>query len=277
MSGMTIGKKLMMGFGALLLVALALAGGYLYSVRSLAGALNVATDLTAKKIFLASELEGQLFQLRSCQRGVMLFMLQNLPEQAQKNKQEFETRAAGAETLRKELDPLLMLPQARKDLALIETELVTIKDYFEQIAKAAEAGDSESATKINQAHSVQSFNSVDAAAEDLVEIENTLMKESSEQGAVAASQAHWMAYIFLLAALAIAPFVLLMVARTTRQLRGVASHVAEGAEQITSASSQVASSSQTLAQGASEQAASLEETAASSTEITSMTRKNAEN
>jgi methyl-accepting chemotaxis protein/methyl-accepting chemotaxis protein-1 (serine sensor receptor) len=68
-----------------------------------------------------------------------------------------------------------------------------------------------------------------------------------------------------------------MVARTTRQLRGVAAHVAEGAEQITSAASQVASSSQTLAQGASEQAASLEETAASSAEITSMTRKNAEN
>ena len=50
-----------------------------------------------------------------------------------------------------------------------------------------------------------------------------------------------------------------------------------GAEQITSASLQVASSSQTLAQGASEQAASLEETCVASEEITSMTRKNAEN
>jgi methyl-accepting chemotaxis protein/methyl-accepting chemotaxis protein-1 (serine sensor receptor) len=277
MSQITIGKKLMMGFGALLLVTLALAGGYLYSVRNLAESLKTATDLTAKKIFLASELEGQLFQLRSCQRGVMLFTLEKLTEQAQKNKQEFETRAAGAETLRKELDPLLRLPQARKDLALIETELVTIKDYFEQVAKAAEAGDSESATKINQAHSVQSFNSINAAADDLVQMERTLMKEGSEQGALAVSQAHWMAYVFLLAALAIAPFIFLMVARTTRQLRGVAAHVAEGAEQITSAASQVASSSQTLAQGASEQAASLEETAASSAEITSMTRKNAEN
>jgi methyl-accepting chemotaxis protein/methyl-accepting chemotaxis protein-1 (serine sensor receptor) len=80
-----------------------------------------------------------------------------------------------------------------------------------------------------------------------------------------------------MAALAMAPFILLLVARTTRQLRSVAASLADGAEQITSASAQVASSSQTLAQGASEQAASLEETSSSSEEITSMTRKNAEN
>jgi CHASE3 domain sensor protein len=93
---MTIGKKLTMGFAAVLFAALALAGGYLYSVRSLAGALKTATDITAKKIFLASELQAQLFRMRSCQRGVMLFMLENLPEKAKSNQEEFETRSAGA-------------------------------------------------------------------------------------------------------------------------------------------------------------------------------------
>jgi methyl-accepting chemotaxis protein/methyl-accepting chemotaxis protein-1 (serine sensor receptor) len=274
---MTIGKKLMMGFSALLVVALALAGGYLYSVRSLAGSLQTATDLTAKKIFMSSELEGQLFRLRSYQRGVMLFSLEKLPDRARSSKEEFETRVAGAEAIRKELDPLLLLPNARKDIAAIETELINVKGYFQQVASAALAGDSKTATKINQEHSIQSFDALDAAAADLVEIEEQLMKTSSEQGAQASSQAQWTAYGLLFAAIAIAPFVLFTVARTTRELRGFASNLAEGAQQITSASSQVASSSQTLAQGASEQAASLEETSASSEEITSMTRKNAEN
>jgi methyl-accepting chemotaxis protein/methyl-accepting chemotaxis protein-1 (serine sensor receptor) len=277
MPQLTMGQKLMIGFAALLVVALALAGGYLYSVRSLAGALQTATDLTAKKIFLASELEGQLFRLRSCQRGVMLFSVEELLDQAQSNKQEFETRAAGAEALRRELDPLLLLPKARQDIAFIETELGNLKGYFEQVAAAAIARDSKTAAKINQEHSIQSFDSLDASAADLVEIEKTLMKQSSEEGARASSQANWLAYCLLFAALAIAPFVLLAVTRTTRQLRGFAASLAEGAEQITSASSQVASSSQTLAQGASEQAAALEETSASSEEITAMTRKNAEN
>ncbi len=274
---MTIGKKLMLGFAAMLLVALSLGGGYLYSVGSLGGALQTATNLDAKKIFLASEMEGQLFRLRSCQRGVMLFSVEKLPEKAQINKQEFETRAAGAQAILSQLDPLLHIERARKDIAFIESELLNLRGYFERVAAAAMSGDSEAATKINQEHSIQSFDSLDAAADDLVEIEKTLMKESSEQGALDSSRAHWMAYIFLFAAVAIAPFVLVLVVRTTRQLRGVAANLAEGAEQITSASSQVASSSQTLAQGASEQAASLEETSSSSEEITSMTRKNAEN
>jgi hypothetical protein len=48
---MTIGKKLISGIVAILLTALALAGAYLYSVASLAGALSTATDKTASCCF----------------------------------------------------------------------------------------------------------------------------------------------------------------------------------------------------------------------------------
>jgi methyl-accepting chemotaxis protein/methyl-accepting chemotaxis protein-1 (serine sensor receptor) len=274
---MTIGKKLMIGFTVLLLVALGLGGAYLYSVGSLGGDLKTATNLTAKTLYLAAEIEGQLFRLRSCQRGVMLFSLEKLPEKAQSNKQEFETRAAGIQTLLSQIKPLLVLEKGRQDAALIESELPNFKGYFEQVAAAAMAGDSDGALKIYTDGSSESLDSLEAPAHDLVELQKTLMQESSERGAAESSRAQWMAYTFLIAALGIAPFVLLMVARTTRELRGVASGLADGAAQITSASSQVASSSQTLAQGASEQAASLEETSSSSEEITSMTRKNAEN
>jgi methyl-accepting chemotaxis protein/methyl-accepting chemotaxis protein-1 (serine sensor receptor) len=145
------------------------------------------------------------------------------------------------------------------------------------VAAAALAGDAKGALQVYINSSSKSLDSLETAVHNLTEVQKQNIQASSDQGARDSSQAHWMNYILLFAALAIAPFILLMVARTTRELRGVASHLAEGAEQITSASSQVASSSQTLAQGASEQAASLEETSSSSEEITSMTRKNAEN
>jgi methyl-accepting chemotaxis protein len=274
---MTIGKKLIMGFAAMLLVALGLAGAYLYSVASLGGELRTATDLTAKKTFMITELQGQLYRMRSCQRGVMLFSMHKLPDKVASNKEEFETRGASVETLIGQIKPLLVLEKARQDSAVIETELPNFKGYFEQVAAAAAAGDASGALKIYDDHSNKSVTALEAAAGDLVQIEKQLMQQSSEQGALAVSRARWMAGTLLIAALAIAPLVLLLVTRTTRQLRGVAASLAEGAEQITSASSQVASSSQTLAQGASEQAASLEETSSSSEEITSMTRKNAEN
>jgi methyl-accepting chemotaxis protein/methyl-accepting chemotaxis protein-1 (serine sensor receptor) len=69
----------------------------------------------------------------------------------------------------------------------------------------------------------------------------------------------------------------LFVRSLSRTLRQTVGELLEGAGQVASASAQVASSSQALAQGSSEQAASLEETSASSGQITSMTRKNAEN
>jgi methyl-accepting chemotaxis protein len=277
MSEMTIGRKLMAGFAAMLLVALALAGTYLYSVGSLGGELKQATDVTAKKVFWISELEGQLFRMRSCQRGVMLFSMYKQPEKVQSNKEEFETRAEGVQTLLTQLKPLLTTDRGRQDFSPLEGELPNLRSAFKQVAAAAMAGDYKGALKIYDDSSNKSLTALEASAHDLVELEKQSIQESSERGASASSRAHWMCYGLLFAALGIAPFLLLLVTHTTRGLRDVAAHLAEGAEQITSASSQVASSSQTLAQGASEQASSLEETSSSSEEITSMTRKNAEN
>jgi methyl-accepting chemotaxis protein len=277
MSSMTIGRKLTLGFSAVFLAALALAGGYLYSVDSLASALKTATDGTSKKIFMAAEIEAQLFRIRSCQRGVMLFSMHQLREKAQSNKQELEGREASVGALLGQLKPYLYLPRGQKDEAVLETELPKFNADFQQVAAAALAGDSARALKLYTELTSKSLDRMDGASADLLELQRALMEQGSSQGAIAASQAHWMASILMAAALGCAPFLLLMIWKTSGQLRSVAASLAEGAEQITSASSQVASSSQTLAQGASEQAASLEETAASSEEITSMTRKNAEN
>jgi methyl-accepting chemotaxis protein len=277
MSQMTIGKQLMLAFAAVLLVAAGLGGAYLYSVASLGGELKTAAGATATKLYVASEIEAQLFRLRSCQRGVMLFSLEKLPEKAQSNKDEFETRATSVEALLGQIKQLVHPAKAQSDEAAMETEFPRFRGYFEQVAKAALAGDAKGALKIYSESSSKVLDKLEASARDLVELQKQAMGEAAEEGERQSSRARWMAYIFLLAALAIAPFVLLIVARATRQIRGVAAGLADGAEQITSAASQVASSSQTLAQGASEQAGSLEETASSSEEITSMTRKNAEN
>jgi methyl-accepting chemotaxis protein len=274
---MTIGKKLMLGFAALFLGALSMGGAYVYSVGNLAGELKTATDVTAKTVLLAGEIQAQLFRLGSCQRGVMLFALHKLPEQGRSNKEEFETRATGVDTLFARIKPLLASDQVRKDVTSLEAEFPNFRGFFEQVASAAMAGDSKRALKIYSESSVKSLDSLEATAGDLISLQQDLMVRSSASGASTSAEAHWTAYILLALGIGIAPFALMMVLNTTRQLRDVAAGLAEGADQITSASSQVAASSQMLAQGASEQAASLEETASSSEEITSMTRKNAEN
>ena len=274
---MTICKKMMLVFAAVGLVLLLFAGAYLYSVAGLGGELQNATDVTAKKIFLISDLEGQLFRMRSCQRGVMLFTFYKMPGKVASNKQEFESRGAGVESILGQLQPLLVTGQGKKDLSSLQTEFPNFRGYFEQVAARAEAGDTKGALQIYDDSSNPSLTRLEASAHELVELQKQLTQQSSERGTQDSAQAHWMAYALLAVMLAILPVAIRLVLTTTKGLRGVAAHLAEGAEQITSAASQVASSSQSLAQGASEQAASLEETSSSSEEITSMTRKNAEN
>jgi methyl-accepting chemotaxis protein len=274
---MNIGRKLILSFAGLLAVAFGLGVSSLFSIGSLGGALKTATDLTTKKVFLIAEMQGQLFRMRSCQRGVMLFAMHSLPDKVQSNKQEFESRAASIEQAVREIKPLLVTEAGRNSLAFIETELPNFKQYFEQVAAAAMAGNAKGALEIYTDHSVKSLDSLEKSAENLVELQRQLMQESSMQGAQTSSRAQWIAWIFLLAALGISAMPLTVALQTTKQLRGVTADLGKGAQQIASASGQIASSSQALAQGASEQAASLEETSSSSQEITSMTQKNAEN
>ena len=68
----------------------------------------------------------------------------------------------------------------------------------------------------------------------------------------------------------------LIIGITNTALRSSVHELTEGAQQVVSASTQVSTSAQSLSQGATEQAASLEETSASMEEMSSMTRKNAE-
>src|SRR6202035_12112 len=201
MSRMTIGAKLLASFAAVLFVALDLAGGYLYSVRSLAGALHTATDITAKKILLAADLQAQLFRMRSCQRGVMLFMLEQLPAKAQSNKQEFDTRAAGVTQILAQIKPLLTLERGQRDLAALESESPRFTCYFEQVQAAALAGDTQGALKVYTDSSSKSLDSLEAAALDLVELQETNLAKGSEQGARDVSQAHWLNYILFFAAI----------------------------------------------------------------------------
>ncbi len=68
-----------------------------------------------------------------------------------------------------------------------------------------------------------------------------------------------------------------LISRITNKLRALIESISDSSAQVTSAVAQISASSQVLAQGATEQSASLEETAATGVEITSMTRKNADN
>jgi len=277
MSQMTIGKRLTIGFVAVLVVALGLAGSGIYWVHSLGEDMDQVTTKTVEKIFLMSEFQTDLFRMRSCQRGVMLFAMHKLADKVASNKQDFEQRGINAEQDLREIAPLLVTEEARRLMSEMQTNLADFKGYFEQVAAASMADKHDEALRIYNEFSSKKLDALEVSAARLLGIQKQLTDNSALSAGSDASKARWISVILSIAALLVAPFIFMAIQRTTNDLRQAARELTDGSDQIASAAAQVASSSGSLAQGASEQAASLEETSASAEEITSMTRKNAEN
>jgi len=274
---MTVGKKLTISFAALVLAALGLAVSGLISISSLGNNMYNIVNGAVKNVSIIEAVQTNLYRMRSCQRGVMLFSMHGLPDKARDNKEEFESRGNSVEHLLQQIAPLLVTEQGRKDVSSLQSNLPNFRAAFERVAAAAMAGDAKGALSFYSNRSVKFLDALEKSSQDLIDAQNQLMQETQVQSARSVVTARWTVSILLIVSLVIAPIALFIVRKTSRQLLAVAADLAEASQQIGSASSQVAHSSQALAQGASQQAASLEETSASSEEITSMTRKNAEN
>jgi methyl-accepting chemotaxis protein/methyl-accepting chemotaxis protein-1 (serine sensor receptor) len=100
------------------------------------------------------------------------------------------------------------------------------------------------------------------------------MAASGAEAREVARRQWWLSIALLLLCALSAVATVLVIRRSSKELRHIASDLAHTAEQLASAAAQVSASSQSLAQGSSEQAASLEETSAASEQINSMARRN---
>ena len=156
-----------------------------------------------------------------------------------------------------------------------------LEHYFDAWDKAAalsRTGKNEEAYRVYLADGNPAFQAASNAVEASAEYNRRAGKQRCTEATSRGERLTWLTWLVLITSITAGSGAFYLLVRdVNRVLKRIVSELAEGAQQITSASSQVALSSQSLAQGASEQAVALEETSASSEEITSMTRKNAEN
>ena len=140
MAKMTIGKRLTIGFGVMLIVVLGLGGSAVYWTGRLGHDSDETVRTTGKKLALIEELQATLFRMRSCQRGVMLFAMHNLADKVRSNKEELESRGVTLEQGLRELKPTLVTEEGVRVEAEMENQLQLFKEYFEQVAAASMAG-----------------------------------------------------------------------------------------------------------------------------------------
>lgn len=275
-SQMTIGKKLMLGFGVTLALVFALA----YSSLSSIGSLGKELDLTAvggHKMFLMGQMDAAVSDMRVGQRGVVMYSMMKDPARVETANQMHLNSEASILKMVAELKPLLQTDRGKRAVETLVTSLEAWRPHYKEVRDlcAKEQFNEELKRAIDQgvAQSVQ----MSQATDDVIQAQNELFTASVEKAKAQTARSRWIAFALIGLCLAVGAVVVFIVQRISSSLRQIAAEMADGADQVSSAAGQVSSSSQSLAQGASEQAASIEETSASSEEINSMSRKNTEN
>jgi methyl-accepting chemotaxis protein len=274
---MKIGTKLMVSFGVMMALVLAIGIGGLSSINRLRSAMNSAVNVAAKRTLLANQIVSETANIVALERGIVLRSILQQTQAVEKHKQEFRDASGKVERAMGQLDPLLESETSRRGLSALRGQLDSLTLAHQEMIEALNRQQFDVVQKVSDERVMPRALEISAGAEGFLEQESRNMVESTRSAETAAVVSRWIGILVTVLGLATGVVVLGMVRSINVVLRKLSAAMAERAEQVASAASQVSSSSQALAQTASEQAASLEETAASSQELASQTKKNREN
>ncbi len=277
MATLTIGKKLFLGVGALVLFTFALGITALVSINSINAHLRDIVDSTVKKQTLAHAVKADLLQLTGITRGMVIRGMVKDDAAQQKNIDQFEqlTQHVGASL--DALDAMNITSETRQSVGDIKQNFALIKPAQNTILEAFKTGDVTGALSSLDETVRPAQERADAAVDRVLNIQETLLASDTAAASASANLSRWIAAILLALTLAVALVVLFVVRQINQVLSASVQELAQSAEQIAAAAGQVSSSSQSQAQGSSEQAATIEETSSVSVEINSMAQRNTEN
>lgn len=273
---MTIGKKLMGGSVAMLLLSLLLAVSSFYTTESLGNELSRTASVTSRSLELAGLTSTEAANMLSAERGLLLRLALGDQERAAQLHEQFASTAKTLDADMKQLNQVLTEDSERKAHSNMAAALASWLPADNEMWQLCSKQDYQSAFKIFDEKVAPQAAHVRQASADIVANAHGSLESTKVQAANLAVHSRWMQGVLMVLCLAGGVLVIWIVKAVTASLTQMSLRMASTADQVIAASQQISSWSQDLARGAGEQAASLEETSASSTEINSMTQKNAE-
>lgn len=276
-SEMTIGRKLLIGFGATLGLTLMASFVFLSNVGRLDSIVDKIVKLNSRKQILAGEMDALSSDLVALERGIVVrSFMKDDATMATYGRQFQETLSK----IRRDLDefePLVETAEGKSTVQDVRNLLPRVSQVHDEFYRLAISGQTEAANTALLQTAFPVLAQGKERAQRLLAMQVDLLAADVKVVDETVSHSRWLTILLLALSFLVGAAIAFMVRSINRNLRQAVGALREGANQTASAASQVSSSSQSLAQGASEQAASLEETSASSAEINSMARKNTEN
>ena len=269
----TIGRRIMVGFMALGLVAAVLFATFQTGISTLV-AEHAISDSKANEALTVSEASNTGFQLYQVIADAEINM------DLEQVDQEWGAVHKKAEDRLEELTTLVDTDEQRKNLESAKTHSKEIARLIDE-EMLPELKASKKVTEAVRMIDTVIYYETEQMSEDLNALEASMRAQSKETSATfdaVSATTQQRALIALVVGIVFAVGIVVVVVRgVNRKLASAVTSLNAGAQQVMTTSEQVSGSAQSLSQGASEQAASLEETSASMEEMASMTRRNAEN
>ncbi len=277
MQSFTIGKKLFLGIGALLLLSFALGTTALIGINAVNEHIQSIVNDTVKRQTLAHSMAADIAELTGITRGMVLRGILKDDVAQQSNEQQFSVLTDRLDSEIQAFTAMSGKPETQQELTDVKQGIDTIRPAKDAILEAFKAGDTTAALGILDKTVRPTQKRLDADIADILKTQDVRLADDRESATSASSTSRWIDSILLLLAVVLGVVVTVVVRRISAVLSSSVIELAQSSEQIAAAASQVSSSSQSLAQGASEQAATIEETSSVSVEINSMAQRNTEN
>jgi methyl-accepting chemotaxis protein len=273
----TIGRRLMLGVSALVVLVLSVAALALFVGRSLEERLVNTDDHTVKRLNLVLQIETELERLYATEPALVAAGLMNDPQLVEARKlavAEAVSEVSGS------IDAFKAEATSEADrsaLADLTSDLDGWTHSNEDVARLVSTGKAAEAAQVSKKTGDTYKTRSRAATDEIVGREQEALQRDLDEAKAGTASVRIMVFSGVLIALGIAFVVVRSVVTAIQSLRKQSQELRDGTEHVVAAASQVATSAQGLSQQSTHQAASLQETSASMEEMASMTRKNAEN
>ena len=272
---MTIGKRLYVGCGTFLVLAL-LAGSVAVSVSSrIKGDLETVTS-RASTLQHALALQAVLFKIESQQKTMLWAGLDNDVNLSTRMRTAINT---DFEEATRETEAILTAVSQDGDLAVAKSlaaNLVEAKAIHTRITALSDSASFGEAQQQITERSSPVLATAQQAAAGLVKRQEQIVAQAGEKANASYRFGQWTMISVGIAAMIFSVAGVWIVGKINGSLRLVCQELREGGQLVVDASSQMAASAQSVSQGASQQAASLEETSAAMEEMAGMIRRNAD-
>ncbi|HTT63589.1 MAG TPA: methyl-accepting chemotaxis protein [Bryobacteraceae bacterium] len=290
-----ISTRLLLAFGLVLALVLALGYSSLTTVGRLGGALDVAVNGTAKKLRLVGELKAGFQEMRADATKEEISLINasiigrlgrqgsaettcsgcHTEDTVGKQKQQFEAVAARLAEEAAQLRPLAVSDGERQAVQKVESGIADWLTLYQQYLKLMAGRDYTAAHDIMLNRIYPLVDGMDTAARQIAAQQEALLASSSREAHTRVASSRWLAYLLIALCILAGGGVNWIVRGVNHVLRQFAADMTAMSGQVTEAAHQLDASSQSLAQGATEQAASLEETSAATEQLNATTRDNA--